>query len=69
MFPNLTVELRIAGYSQKFLAKHLGLTTKTVGRKLRGEKDFKLGEMRKIQELFPHRTLDYLFTQVFYNHE
>lgn len=46
--------------SQKELASKLGISEKTLGEKLKGKTDFRIGEMRVIQSIF-QKPLDYLF--------
>ncbi len=61
MFPNLLIELKVNRYSQKGLAAFIGISERSLSKKLNGQNDFSLSEMRKIQEAFPNCTLDYLF--------
>lgn len=63
MFPNLLVELKQHKYSQKGLARYIGISERSMSKKMNGEVDFKLSEMRRIQTVFPDCTLDYLFVQ------
>ena len=64
MFPNLLAEMTANGQiTQKALARELGLTEKTLGAKLTGQSDFKLGEMLAIKRKF-NKPLDYLFSTV-----
>lgn len=64
MFPNLLAEMAANGQvTQKALARELGLTEKTLGMKLTGQSDFKLGEMLIIKRKF-QKSLDYLFSTV-----
>lgn len=61
MYPNLYAEMAAHGrMSQKELASKLGISEKTLGEKLRGKTDFRIGEMRNIQMIF-NKPLDYLF--------
>jgi DNA-binding XRE family transcriptional regulator len=60
MYPNLMAEMARARIQQKELAKDLGITEKTMSAKMRGEADFKLGEMRVIRNKLG-KTMDYLF--------
>lgn len=63
MFPNLYAEMASHDrMSQKELASKLRISEKTCGEKLKGNTDFKLGEMRVIQKLF-QKPLDYLFAE------
>lgn len=62
MYPNLMAEMARARIQQKELAAALGITERTMSAKMRGEADFKLGEMRLIKKKFG-KTLDYLFDQ------
>jgi transcriptional regulator with XRE-family HTH domain len=61
VYPNLYAEMAAHGrMSQKELASKLGISEKTLGEKLRGKTDFRIGEMRNIQMIF-NKPLDYLF--------
>lgn len=60
MYPNLMAEMARARIQQKDLAAALGITEKTMSAKMRGEADFKLGEMRAIRNKLG-KTMDYLF--------
>lgn len=60
MYPNLMAEMARARIQQKELAAALGITEKTMSAKMRGEADFKLGEMRLIKKKLG-KTMDYLF--------
>lgn len=60
MYPNLMAEMARARIQQKDLAAALGITEKTMSAKMRGEADFKLGEMRVIRNKLG-KTMDYLF--------
>ena len=60
MYPNLMAEMARARIQQKELAAALGITEKTMSAKMRGEADFKIGEMRLIKQKLG-KTMDYLF--------
>lgn len=61
MYPNLYAEMAANNrMSQKELASTLGISEKTLGEKLKGKTDFRIGEMRRIQEIFK-KPLDFLF--------
>ena len=61
VYPNLYAEMAASGrMSQKELASKLGISEKTLGEKLKGKTDFRIGEMRVIQSIF-QKPLDYLF--------
>lgn len=63
MFPNLMAELNINHFSQKEMAAYIGISERSISKKMNGKVDFTLSEMRKIQSVFPNCTLDYLFVQ------
>jgi len=63
LFPILLAELKRNKHSQKGLARDIGICEKSMSKKMNGETEFTLAEMRKIQSIFPECTLDYLFTQ------
>ena len=60
MYPNLLAEMARLKITQKELAAVLNITENTIGAKIRGEKDFKFGEMVVIRGIFG-KSLDYLF--------
>lgn len=63
MFPNLYTEMASHGrMSQKSLAKALEVSEKTLSEKMHGKTDFRLSEMRRIQQIF-NKPLDYLFNE------
>ena len=61
MYPNLLAEMARLHIQQKDLAAELGITGKTMGAKLAGETDFKIGEMQYIKKR-TGKSLDYLFS-------
>lgn len=61
-FPNLMIEMKKNCISQNKLADMSGINRWSMVNKMRGKNDFTLQNMRKIQEVFPGCTLDYLFT-------
>lgn len=63
MVLNLQIEMVKKGISRKDLSLHTGIPIRTVGNKLSGNTDWRLGEMNKVKELFPGTTLEYLFTK------
>ena len=60
MFPNLFAAMAMNRMSRVQLARLLDIHPRTMGEKLRGVADFKLSEMRRIQQLFGG-SLDDLF--------
>lgn len=46
----------------KELAKALGISTKTVYNKLRGRTEWTLSEIKRIGDMFPEYTIDFLFS-------
>ena len=67
MFPELYKHMHIRGMKQKDLAKLIGVTQQAVGKKLRGETQFKLNEMQITLNYFrqfnPALTYEQLFEQ------
>jgi len=62
MFPNLNAELARIGKDQTAIATVLKIHKSSVSEKMTGKRDFKLIECKTIKkELFPNKTLDYLF--------
>ena len=62
MYPIVYREMAVHGrMSTKQLAEHLGITPKTLGKKLSKESHFNINEMRAIQKLFGGIPLDDLF--------
>lgn len=62
MFKNLLAEMARKGLSINTLAKKIGISGKTLGIKLKGEREFTRREMMKIKHVFNDRyTLEYLF--------
>ena len=62
MFNNLIKEM--AGkkrMSQRELSEFLEISEKSVNNKINGKTEFTHSEMVKINSLFPHKTLEYLF--------
>lgn len=63
LFPNLLIELKHNRYSQKGLARYIGISEKSISKKLNGKTEFTLKEMEAIQSVFSSCSLDYLFTR------
>jgi len=63
MFPNLRAEMGRNRMTAKELSGIVGITPESMRNKLSGETDFKLGEMKIIQTIFPGCSLEYLFAQ------
>lgn len=63
MFPNLLTEMKRKRYSQKGLAEFIGITERSMTKKMNGKTEFTLREMRAVQMAFPECSLDYLFVQ------
>ena len=63
MFPNLLIELKRHRYSQKGLARYVGISERAISKKLNEQTEFTLAEMEKIRGAFPDCSLDYLFTR------
>lgn len=68
MFPNLYGAMAMKRLTQKQLAMRLGMAPKTMGEKLRGVTEFKLSEMRAIQQIFGG-SLEELFSQEEHSHD
>ncbi len=64
MYKRLQAEMILQGYSRKRLGAEAGMTRATLGRKLRGEAEFTLGECRAIKRaLKATASIDELFMQ------
>lgn len=66
MFKNLKVDMVFAGITKRELAKIIGISYNTFRAKIRGQTEWKLHEMLKIQKILneknhTERTIDYLF--------
>lgn len=61
MFPNLSAEIARNRMSIKSLAVQTGIGYEALKLKIRGVTEFRLAEMYKIKEVFPHCSMDYLF--------
>lgn len=61
MFKNLEAEMVRNGISKEMIAEKLSISRKGLYLKLSGKTDFTLTEIKKIQELMPQFTLEYLF--------
>lgn len=62
MFPNLEVELTLAGWTYRQYAQFLSLTDVAVSERMRGKREFKLDEMLKTSKLF-NKSVEELFTK------
>lgn len=63
MYPVIYKEMAAHGrMTIKLLAHEVGVTPKTMGKKLQGETPFNLNEMRTIQKIFNGLPLDELFS-------
>lgn len=63
MFPNVLIEMKRRGYSQKKMAEYIGVSKATLQNKLNGKTQFTLQEMRAMKEALGVRSLDYLFEE------
>lgn len=63
VFANLIVELKKHKYSQRGLAKYIGISESSMHNKIYGQKQFTLKEAKAIQKVFEGCTLDYLFEE------
>lgn len=63
IFPNLVIEMKRNRYSQRDLAKYIGISYSSLQNKLRGQTQFTLNEMKTIQSAFQECSLDYLFVE------
>lgn len=62
MYPNLLAELKRHGKDQEALGTLLGLSLGTINQKLNGYTDFKLAEVKKVQnDWFSYMSLEELF--------
>jgi plasmid maintenance system antidote protein VapI len=60
-YRNLKAELTRSGVTQNQVAEHLGMTVKSLNRRINGFTPFTLPEMVEIRKAFtPDATLDYL---------
>ncbi|MBQ3047503.1 MAG: helix-turn-helix transcriptional regulator [Clostridia bacterium] len=65
MFLNLATEIKKAGLSQKEFSKKVKINTVVFSRKLNGDSDWKLSEIRRILEFWNLKlSFDYLFENV-----
>ena len=65
MFLNLATEIKKAGLSQKEFSKIVKINTVVFSRKLNGDSDWKLSEIRRILEFWNLKlSFDYLFENV-----
>lgn len=64
MYHRLKAEIANANLTVEKLALHIGVTEKTMGRKLNGEVEFSWSEVLKIRNIVaPHLTLEKLFAR------
>jgi len=62
MLNNLNAELERSNVSKKQLAKHIGVTPRALGNKIKGSTQFKRDEMFRIRDkFFPTLGIEYLF--------
>ncbi|MGL5511704.1 MAG: helix-turn-helix transcriptional regulator [Sporomusa sp.] len=61
MFSNLKAEMKRKGITLATFAKELQISESAVTKKLAGTYEFKFSEFRKIVQLFPNCTWEYLF--------
>jgi len=65
MFLNLATEIKKAGLSQKEFSQKVKINTVVFSRKLNGDSDWKLSEIRRILEFWNLKlSFDYLFENV-----
>lgn len=60
LYPNLKFEMARNGDTQLSLAEKMGLNSAIISRRLNGESNFKLPEIKKILNLY-NVTFEYLF--------
>lgn len=60
VYPNLEVELVLAGWTYSKFAEFLGLSPMLVSNRMRGETEFKLEEMRNTAKFF-NKSIEELF--------
>lgn len=62
MYANLAAEIKRAGLSQKEFSKIVKINEIVLSRKINGESDFKLSEIKRILEFWSLKlSFDYLF--------
>ena len=62
MYSNLAAEIKRAGFTQKEFSKAVKISEVVFSRKLNGESDWKLSEIKRILEFFGLKlSFDYLF--------
>lgn len=57
LFPNLTAAISRKGLSRRELADALGISLSTLGRRLRGNIEFRWNELYRLHDLFPDMPL------------
>jgi transcriptional regulator with XRE-family HTH domain len=57
-------EMKRRKCTQRELAERIGVAELTLSRKLNGNREFNLKEMRKVQSVFDNKLLDYLFVEI-----
>jgi len=50
-----------SGVSRKRLSDYTGIPVRTLGNKINGKTEWRLGEMKKVKELFPGASMEFLF--------
>lgn len=64
MYFNVLAEMARAGMTREYLAKKLGVSLPTLRRKINGEIDFKLSEIKILISLFGNNvSFEYLFEE------
>jgi predicted transcriptional regulator len=67
MYPELIKLMSVNNMKHKEFGKILGISQQAASKKIKGETDFKRGEMQKIKEYFsskyPGITMDQIFTK------
>ena len=65
MYSNLAAEIKRSGLTQKEFSKEVKINEIVFSRKLNGESDFKLSEVKRILEYFNLKlSFDYLFEEL-----
>ena len=73
MYPELIKLMSVEHMKHKHLGSLLGISQQSASKKIKGESDFKRGEMQKIKEHFskkyPNITMDQIFTKDIFLHD